>query len=262
MLCSGSVKIATWNVNSVRTRLPRLLPWLERRQPDVVCLQETKVQDEHFPLAELEALGYQALVSGERTYNGVAILSRSPGAKVIRALPGDGPDAPRRLLVTSSGGARIVNVYAPNGGELGSPGYTYKLGWYRRFLAFLESEVDAGEDVVVCGDFNIAPEDRDVWDPEQWRGHVMASEPERSSFRALLAWGLADALRIHRPQEGGLYTWWDYRAGAFHRNRGLRIDHILLSPSLAKRCAAVEIDRNERKGARPSDHAPVVATFE
>jgi len=212
VLCSGSVKIATWNVNSVRTRLPRLLPWLERRQPDVVCLQETKVQDEHFPLAELEALGYQALVSGERTYNGVAILSRSPGAKVIRALPGDGPDAPRRLLVTSSGGARIVNVYAPNGGELGSPGYTYKLGWYRRLLAFLESEVDAGADVVV--------------------------------------------------QEGGLYTWWDYRAGAFHRNRGLRIDHILLSPSLAKRCAAVEIDRNERKGARPSDHAPVVATFE
>jgi len=258
----GGVKIATWNVNSVRTRLPRLLPWLERRQPDIVCLQETKVEDDHFPLTEVEALGYRPLVWGERTYNGVAILSRSPGTKVIRALPGEGPDAQRRLLAATIDGARIVNIYAPNGGELGSPRYTYKLDWYRRLHAFLQEAFDPNEDLVICGDFNVAPEDPDVWDPEGWRGQVMVSEPERRCFRALLGWGLADALRIHRPAEGSLYTWWDYRAGAFRRNRGLRIDHILLSPSIAKRCAAVEIDRDERKGARPSDHAPVVATLE
>jgi exodeoxyribonuclease III len=262
VVSSDRVKIATWNVNSVRTRLPRLRAWLERRQPDVLCLQETKVEDEHFPLAEVEALGYRAVVCGERTYNGVAILSRQPGASVLRALPGDGPDAQRRLLVATIGGARIVNIYAPNGGELGSPRYTYKLDWYRRLLLFLEGAFGPGEDVVLCGDFNIAPEDRDVWAPELWRGRVMATEAERACFRALLGGGLADALRIVRPEAEGVYTWWDYREGAFRRNRGLRIDHVLLSPSLAKRCAAVEIDRDERRGARPSDHAPVVATLE
>lgn len=253
--------IATWNVNSVRTRLPRLLAWLDRRQPDVVCLQETKVEDRHFPLAEGAARGYRALVCGEKTYNGVAILSRAEPTDVVRCLPGDETDAPRRLLAATVGGVRIVNVYAPNGGELGSPSYAYKLSWYGRLRAFLDAAVDPAADVVLCGDLNIAPAERDVWDPEQWRGQVMCTEPERDCFRSLVGWGLADALRLRRPDEGGLYTWWDYRAGAFHRNRGLRIDHVLLSPSLAGRCAAVEIDRDERKGPKPSDHAPVVATL-
>ncbi len=261
VVSSSVVTIATWNVNSIRARLPRLLAWLERRRPDIVCLQETKVEDERFPVAEVEALGYRALVCGEKTYNGVAILSRSQGTDIVRCLPDDGPDAQRRILVTTIDGVRIVNVYAPNGGELGSPRYAYKLEWYRRLRAFLAAAFDPGEDLVLCGDLNIAPEERDVWDPEQWRGQVMCSEPERDCFRALAGCGLTDALRMQQPETGGLYTWWDYRAGAFRRNRGLRIDHILLSPSLAKRCSAVEIDREERKGARPSDHAPVIAAI-
>ncbi len=261
MVCSGVVTIATWNVNSIRIRLPRLVTWLERRQPDIVCLQETKVGDEHFPAAELQARGYRTLFCGEKTYNGVAILSRSEGKDIIRCLPGDDPASPRRLLVTTIDGLRVVNVYAPNGGELGSPRYTYKLDWYRRLRAFLDAAFDPAQDLVVCGDLNIAPEARDVWDPEQWRGQVMFTEPERECFRALVGWGLTDALRIRRPDDGGLYTWWDYRAGAFHRNWGLRIDHILVSPSLARRSPAVEIDRDERKGPKPSDHVPVVATL-
>jgi len=254
------VKLATWNVNSIRIRLPRLLAWLERRRPDVVCLQEVKVTDEDFPRAELEALGYRVLVAGQRTYNGVAILSRAEPTEVARALPDDGDDAQRRLLVADVGGLRVVNVYGPNGQEVGSEKYAYKLDWYRRFRAFLDAGADAGRPVAVCGDLNIAPEDRDVWDPERWRGQVMASEPERAAFRSLLAWGLSDALRLHRP-EGGLFTWWDYRAGAFHRGWGLRIDHILVSASVARGCSAVEIDRDERKGPKPSDHVPVVATL-
>jgi exodeoxyribonuclease-3 len=255
------VKIATWNVNSIRMRLPRLLAWLERRQPDVVCLQETKVEDERFPFAEVETLGYRALASGEKSYNGVAVLSRAEATEVIRCLPGDDPDPQRRVLAATVSGVRIVNVYAPNGGELGSPRYTYKLEWYRRLRAFLDAAFDAGQDLVLCGDLNIAPEDRDIWDPEQWRGQVMCTEPERDCFRSLTGWGLTDSLRMHAPETCGLYTWWDYRAGAFHRNWGLRIDHILLTPSLAKRCSTVEIDRDERKGPKPSDHVPVVATL-
>lgn len=253
--------LATWNVNSIRMRLPRLLAWLERRQPDVVCLQETKVTDAEFPHAELAPLGYRALVCGEPVYNGVAILTRSDGVDTVRRLPDDPPDGPRRLLATTVEGLRVVNLYAPNGSAVGSDKYAYKLAWYRRLRAFLDGAFAPGDPVVVCGDFNVAPEDRDVWDPETWRGQIMASEPERAAFRELLAWGLADALRIHRPHEGGIFTWWDYRAGAFHRNWGLRIDHVLLSGALANRCVTVEVDRDQRKGSKPSDHAPVVVTF-
>ena len=254
------VKIATWNVNSIRTRLPRLLAWLERRRPDVVCLQEIKVTDDLFPNAELEALGYRALVAGQQTYNGVAILSRASATELARTLPGEGEDAQRRLLVAAVGGLRVVNVYGPNGQEVGSDKYAYKLDWYRRFRAFLEASASPAEPLVVCGDLNIAPEDRDVWDPEKWRGQIMFSDPERAVFRDLVAWGLRDSLRLRR-EEGGLFTWWDYRAGAFHRGWGLRIDHILLAPAVAARCTLVEIDRDERKGPKPSDHAPVVATL-
>jgi len=254
------VKIATWNVNSIRTRLPRLLAWLERRQPDVVCLQETKVPDDQFPYADFAGLGYTALVAGQQTYNGVAVLSRAGAEEVARGLPGDGDDAQRRLLVTRLAGVKFLSVYGPNGQEVGSEKYAYKLDWYRRFRAFLDASARPDEPLAVCGDLNIAPEDRDVWDPEKWRGQVMFSDPERAVFHDLVAWGLKDSLRLHR-QESGLFTWWDYRAGAFHRGWGLRIDHILLTGALAAHCLSVEIDRDERKGQKPSDHAPVVATL-
>lgn len=255
------MKIATWNVNSVRARLPRLLDWLASRQPDVVCLQETKVVDAEFPTAEVEALGYLCATFGQKTYNGVAILSRTTGLDATRGLPGDGPDAEKRLLAATISGVRVVNVYCPNGGEVGSGKYAGKLEWFGRLRAFLETSVSPGAPVVVLGDFNVAPEDRDVWDPEAWRGQILCTEPEREAFRSLLAWGLVDALRALR-QDGGVYTWWDYRMGAFHRGWGLRIDHVLASPSLASRCVDVTVDRDARKGKKPSDHAPVIATFD
>lgn len=254
------MKIATWNVNSIRVRLPRLLAWIESRQPDVVCLQETKVVDDDFPLKEISALGYRCLTNGQKTYNGVAILSRSEAQESARALPGDGPDAERRVLAATVGGIRIVNLYCPNGNEVGSEKYSYKLYWYRRLRKLLDSTMDPNTEVLLCGDFNVAPEDRDVWDTEQWRGQILFTEREKQALRCVMDWGLTDALRMHRP-EGGLYTWWDYRAGAFDRDLGLRIDHILVTAPLAQRCTGVMIDREERKGDKPSDHAPVIATF-
>jgi exodeoxyribonuclease-3 len=252
--------VATWNINSIRTRLPRLLDWLARKRPSVVCLQETKVVDEDFPAGPLQALGYQCLVHGQKAYNGVAILTLLPATEEIRSLPRDPVDAESRLLATTIGGVRMINIYAPNGQVVGSDKYAYKLGWYGRLRELLDGD-DPQNEVLVCGDFNVAPEDRDAWDPELWRGQVLFSDPEKAALRRVVEWGLTDALRMHHP-EGGLYTWWDYRGGAFHRGWGMRIDHILVSAPLAKRCVAVEIDRQERKGEKPSDHAPVVATFE
>lgn len=253
--------VATWNVNSIRIRLPRLLAWLERRRPDVVCLQETKVEDAGFPTGELTALGYHVLASGQRGYNGVAILSRTEPASPVRAMAEPDDDPQRRLLGATIAGATVLSVYAPNGGEVGSDKYAYKLAWYRRLRGFLDARLDPTHPVILCGDLNVAPEDRDVWDPERWRGQTLCSEPERAAFRDLLAWGLRDALRVLHPDATGLYTWWDYREGAFHRGWGLRIDHILLTARLAARCAGIEIDRPERKGPKPSDHAPVLATL-
>jgi exodeoxyribonuclease-3 len=251
--------VASWNVNSVRTRLPRLLAWLERTRPSVVCLQEIKVVDEDFPRAAIEALGYQCMVRGQRTYNGVAILSLLPAAEVLRTLPGDTESAESRILAATIGGIRIINIYAPNGQAVGSEKYDYKLDWYRRMRAFLDIR-DPHGDLLLCGDFNVAPEDRDVWDPEQWRGQILCSDLEREALHNVVEWGLTDSLRMLHPEDR-LYTWWDYRGGAFHRGWGLRIDHIFVSASLARRCVAVEIDRVERKGEKPSDHAPIVATF-
>lgn len=251
--------VATWNVNSIRSRLPRLVDWLARRQPDVVCLQETKVEDDAFPAAELAGLGYHVLANGQRTYNGVAILARAEPADPLRSFE-DGVDDPqRRVLAATVAGVRVVNLYAPNGGEVGSDKYAYKLAWYRRLDAFLAARLDPAGPVVLCGDLNVAPEDRDVWDPGRWQGQTLCSEPEREAFRRLETWGLRDALRLLHPETPGLYTWWDYREGAFHRGWGLRIDHVLVTAPLVPR--AIEIDRQERKGARPSDHAPVVATL-
>jgi len=255
------VKIATWNVNSIRARLPRLLDWLDRERPDVACLQETKVVDDQFPFAEIEPLGYRCTVFGQKTYNGVALLSLAPAADVVRGLPGDAADAERRVIAATVDGVRVVSVYAPNGTALDSPRYGDKLAWYRRFRHWLDAAVPPASALVLAGDFNVAPEDRDVWDVAAWHGQLLFTEPEKEALRHLVDWGLTDLLRRHHPEET-IYTWWDYRGGAFHRGWGLRIDHILASAPMAARCTGVAVHRDERKGEKPSDHAPVMASFE
>lgn len=253
------MKIATWNVNSLKVRLPQVLEWLEGHGPDALCLQETKLEDHNFPRAEVEAAGYVPLYSGQKTYNGVAILTRFPAADPVTAIPGlDDPQ--KRVLAATVGGARVINLYVPNGESVNSDKYRYKLAWLEALTAWLRVELARHPQVAVLGDFNIAPEAQDVHDPKQWEGQVLFSEPERAAFGALLGLGLQDAFRLF-PQPEKSYTWWDYRMNAFRRNLGLRIDHILLSPALASACSACVIDREPRKAERPSDHAPVVAEF-
>ncbi len=250
------VKIATWNVNSLRVRLPHLLPWLAAQAPDVMCLQETKCEDETFPAAELEAAGYCALHHGQRTYNGVAILSRIAGAAACRGIPAF-EDPQSRVIAADFDGVRVVSVYVPNGQSVGSDKYAYKLRWLEALKAWLRAELAAHPKLAVLGDFNVAPEDRDVHDPKAWEGQVLASAPERAALRSLVDLGLADAFRLFEQPEKS-YTWWDYRMGAFRRNLGLRIDHVLLSEALARACSACRIDVAPRKLERPSDHAPVM----
>jgi exodeoxyribonuclease-3 len=255
------VTLATWNVNSVRARLPRVHAWLREHAPDVVCLQETKVEDHAFPRLELETLGYRAEILGQKSYNGVAILTREPLLDVTRGLPGDAPGAEARVIAGSFRGVRIVNLYAPNGQAVGTEKYAAKLEWYDRLRVMLETSCSPGEPLVLCGDFNVAPEDRDTWDPERWRGQILCSEPERERFRALLAWGLVDVLRALHPEDG-LFTFWDYQMGSFRRNWGLRIDHALVTAPLFSRVAGARVDREERGREKPSDHAPVLLTLE
>jgi exodeoxyribonuclease-3 len=254
------LQLVTWNVNSIRTRLDRVVAWVSRHHPDVVCLQETKVVDEAFPREALESLGYHLETFGQKTYNGVALLSRSPLAAVRRGLPDDAPDAQRRLIAATIDGVTVVNVYVPNGSSPESEKFAYKLDWLDRLARFLEDEADPESPLALCGDFNIAPEDRDVHDPDEWRGQVLFHPDEHAALARLTRWGLADALRLVTP-DGGLYSWWDYRAAAFRRDRGLRIDLVLVTRPLASRVAEVAIDREERAGERPSDHAPVTAVF-
>lgn len=254
------MKLATWNVNSLKVRLPQLLEWLAAQNPDVVCLQETKLEDKAFPCAKLEAVGYRSAFAGQKTYNGVAILSLTEPEEVIRGFPGEAIEPGKRLLAARIAGVRVVNVYVPNGGEVGLPAYHAKLAWLAALRQWLEATADPAEELVLCGDFNVAPENRDVWDAELWRDRILFSEAEKQALAHLLTWGLVDTLRLRHPQ-GGIYTWWDYRAGAFHRGWGLRIDHIFATAPLAARCTEVVVDRDERKGDKPSDHAPVIATF-
>jgi exodeoxyribonuclease-3 len=251
------MRIATWNVNSVRARLPRLTAWLERQAPDLLCIQETKTPDPDFPRAEIEGLGYGVAFYGQKTYNGVALLARGALEDVVRGFPGDAPDAERRAIAATHGGVRVMNLYVPNGQTVGSDKYAYKLAWLDRLRALLDAAHTPGQPLVLCGDFNIAPEDRDVHDPSVWRDQILFSEPEKEKLRALLGWGLHDALRLH-TQEGGHYTWWDYRMNAFRRNLGLRLDHFLVTDPVARRVREVAIDREERAGEKPSDHAPVI----
>lgn len=254
------MKIVTWNVNSVRVRLPRLLAWLEGNQPDIMCLQETKATDQDFPLAEIERAGYNCIFTGQKSYNGVAILSKNTISNVIKSLPGDENDQEKRFITALIEDIQIINVYVPNGSEVGSDKYYYKLNWYKRLRDFLENTFDPKKPLLICGDFNVAPDDRDVWDVKQWTGKLHFSEPEKEAHQNLVSWGLKDAMRLHH-QEPGVYTWWDYRSLGFQRGLGLRIDHILVTDSLALRCKDVVVDRNERKGEKPSDHAPVVGIF-
>jgi exodeoxyribonuclease-3 len=259
------MKIVTWNVNSIRPRLERLKAFLERHQPDVVCLQETKVVDEDYPAAELEELGYHSQVFGQKTYNGVALLSRLPMSQVSRGFPGDPIPEQARVISAEVDGLRVVNLYVVNGQALDSPKFEIKLRWLDALHAWIEGELlPSGKPLILLGDFNIAPEDRDVHDPDKWRGKVHASEPERTRLHRLQDLGLADLLRLHLS-DGGIYTWWDYRMGAFHRGWGLRIDLALGSPEVARRSQGVEIDREERKKSTgegsPSDHAPVLVTL-
>ena len=254
------MKIATWNVNSLTVRLPRLLDWLPANAPDVVCLQETKIDDARFPGELIVQAGYNAYFAGQRTYNGVALLVKSdipPPTDIIAALP-EFADDQKRVIAATIGDIRVVNFYVPNGQAVDSDKYTYKLAWCAAATRFLRAELAHCERLVVAGDFNIAPEDRDVHDPALWAGQVLCSEPERAVFRDWLALGLGDSFRLF-PQPEKTFSWWDYRQLAFPKNHGLRIDHILLSAPLAARCLNCRIDRNARKGEKPSDHAPVIA---
>jgi exodeoxyribonuclease III len=252
-----SMRVATWNVNSLKARLPRVLGWLEQAAPDVLLMQETKLADEAAPLLDFRMAGYELAHHGEGRWNGVAIASRV-GLAEVRAGFGGGPGAPAeaRFVAARCGPLRAASAYAPNGREVGSEFYGAKLAWFAGLLAWLRSEADPGEPLVVGGDLNVAPADLDVWDPSAFEGATHVSEPERSAFARLVEWGLVDAYRRHHP-EGGRFSWWDYRAGSFHKGMGMRIDHLLVTAPVAERCTGAEIDRDARKGPQPSDHAPV-----
>ena len=250
--------LAAWNVNSLNVRLPRLLAWLATNKPDVVCLQETKLEDHKFPVVDIAAAGYTAHFTGQKTYNGVAILARDGLAvtDVAAGIPGL-EDTQKRVLAATIAGIRVVDVYVPNGQSVDSDKYRYKLDWCAAAAAFVRDELSRHVNVAVLGDFNVAPEDRDVHDPALWAGQVLCTGPERAAFGEFLAAGLKDSVRLFE-QPPATFSWWDYRMLAFPKNRGLRIDHILLSAPLAARCTSSRIDRNERKGEKPSDHAPVL----
>ena len=251
------MRIATWNVNSLKVRLPHLLGWLAEHRPDAMCLQETKTEDAGFAVAALQAAGYRAVFSGQKTYNGVAVLTRSEATDAVPGIPGFA-DEHKRVIAATVGGVRLASIYAPNGQAVGSDKYAYKLRWYAALTSWLSGEIKQHPRLALLGDFNVAPEDRDVHDPKRWEGEVHVSPPERAAFRALLDLGFSDAFRLFAQPEKE-FSWWDYRLNAFQRGWGLRIDEILLSPSLAERCTACRIDRAPRALERPSDHAPALA---
>lgn len=244
-------------------RLPLVSKWLEAARPDVLCLQETKCTDDKFPADAFAELGYQSVTFGQRTYNGVAILSRRQCQDVQRGFPDERDESAhaRLLAVTVAGGVSVVNVYIPNGAFVGSDKYRFKLEWMKQLRGFFDAHYETSQPVLVCGDFNVAPEERDVHDPQLWQGRILFSKRERAALDHIRAWGFEDAFRLH-TEEGGYFSWWDYRAGSFRRNAGLRIDHIWVSPPLASRCTASWIDKEPRGWERPSDHTPVVAEFE
>ncbi len=253
------MKIATWNVNSLKVRLPHVLDWLHSEQPDVLALQELKLTDENFPLLDIEAAGYHAVYAGQKTYNGVAILSREPATDIVTDIP-DLDDPQRRILGATIAGVRVLDLYVVNGSEVGSDKYAYKLHWLDKVTAHIREQLEEHRLFVTLGDFNIAPKDEDVYDPEVWHERILCSTPEREALQKLLELGLEDCFRRF-PQEDPSYSWWDYRAAGFRRNLGMRIDLILASKALAELCTASSIDRAPRRLERPSDHTPVIAEF-
>ncbi len=252
--------VATWNINSIRARLERLVAFLERHAPDVLCLQETKCTDDQFPFEDIRAAGYEAAVHGQPTYNGVAVLTRNALEPALRGLPGDDEDTQARFVVVDTAGLRIASAYVPNGKEVGSDKYAYKLDWLERLRAWAVKEMADGRPFIVCGDYNIAPTDDDAAFPEVWASSVLCHADVRAAWDRLTAIGLRDVVR-ERTESPGPWTWWDYRRLAFPRGDGLRIDHVLASEAAANRCTRIEVDRDERKGDKPSDHAPVLAWF-
>src|SRR5215510_9211087 len=252
--------IATWNVNSILARLPNVVRWLDEVGPDELCMQETKCTDDKFPLDVFQERGYHCILFGQQSYNGVAILSRGACELAQHGFPDDDETAQARLLTTVVKGIRIVNVYIPNGQMVGSEKYAFKLDWMGRLRSFFDTHYDKNSPVLLCGDFNVAPEERDVHDVRLWQGRILFSEAERGALQDIKNWGFEDAFRLH-VQEGGHYTWWDYRAGMFRRNMGLRIDHAWVTEPLVSRSTKAWIDRDTREWERPSDHAPLIVEF-
>jgi exodeoxyribonuclease-3 len=250
------MKLATWNVNSLKVRLPQVLELLAAQKPDALCLQETKSEDVNFPLGEINAAGYQAAFSGQKTYNGVAILSPTAATDVSIGIPAF-DDPQKRVIAATVNDVRVICVYIPNGEAVESDKYKYKLDWLMKLINWLKQEMTKYPKLALLGDYNIAPEDRDVYDPKFWTGKVLFSEPEKAAFKDLIALGLTDSFRLFDQAEKS-YSWWDYRMNGFKRNLGLRIDHILLTQELAKSCKSCSIDKNMRAKERPSDHAPVI----
>lgn len=254
------MKIATWNVNSLRVRLEHVAEWLAAHDPDVLGLQEIKMMTDDFPMDALAKIGYQAVANGQKTYNGVALISKTDAADIVDQLPGlDDPQ--RRVLAGSYGETRVINLYVPNGQSVGSDKYEYKLKWLDKLHDFLSEQLQRYPRTIVMGDFNIAPDDRDVHDPQEWQGSVLVSEPERAALQRITELGFVDVYRrFEQPEQN--FSWWDYRAAGFRRNRGLRIDLILASAALSESCTLCHIDKEPRAWERPSDHAPVVARFD
>ncbi|CAN5395761.1 exodeoxyribonuclease III [soil metagenome] len=254
--------IATWNVNSLKARMPRVEEWLAEMQPDVLCMQETKMSDAQFPAMDFQMLGYESVHHGQGQWNGVAILSKVGIEDPVYGFDdGQEPDVDVRIVWATCAGVRICSVYVPNGRELTNDHYVYKLAWLGRLRAHLDAHHSPDEPLVVLGDWNVAPEDRDVWSAKAFEGSTHVSPPEREAIANVREWGLVDTLRERYPEDN-IYSYWDYRNGDFHKRRGMRIDYLLSSTALAATCTADLIDRNARKGTKPSDHAPVMGLFE
>ena len=255
------MKIATWNVNSINARMPHLAAWVKTAEPDVVCMQETKVVDESFPYQEIFDLGYHSAFHGQKSYNGVAIISKKEPEDVVKGFPDDDEESHKRLIAATVDGVRIVNTYIPNGSELWTDKFEFKLDWIQQLRRFFDVSYETSEKVLLCGDFNVAPEPEDVWNPALWEGKIHFSKPERAAIHFVKQWGFVD---LFRKMNGEIkeYSWWDYRGLSFPKNRGLRIDHIWVTEPLAENCTSCIIDRASRKQERPSDHTPVVAEFD
>lgn len=255
------MKIATWNVNSILARLPSVTRWLDSVRPDVLCMQEIKCADDKFPIEVFRERGYECVIFGQQSYNGVAIAARNECQNPKRGYDTEDQALHARLLATTVAGIQIVNVYVPNGQMVGSDKYRFKLDWMKRLRSYFDNNYNNDDSVLLCGDFNVAPEEKDVHDPRLWQGRILFSEQERAALEEIKDWGFTDSFRLH-TETGGHYSWWDYRAGAFRRNQGLRIDHIWLTAALVGQNKNTWIDLEPRTWERPSDHAPVVAEFE